>query len=113
MLARIDTRRQGSRELVARRSYAQILPHRCITAGHGTHTSCRFCIESKDSGWYRYMTDVTDSFGPRELADWLLARGRYWVTTTEAAELLRIPEHHVARSVAQSRQRRYLFSPAP
>ena len=57
------------------------------------------------------MTDVAASLGPRELADWLLARGRHWVTTTEAAELLGIPEHHVAPSLAQSRRRGYLFSP--
>ena len=57
------------------------------------------------------MTDVTIPPEPRELADWLLAHGRHWVTTTEAAELLGIPEHHVAPSLAQSRQRGYLFSP--
>ena len=57
------------------------------------------------------MTDATDPLGPRELADWLLARGRHWVTTREAAELLGIPEHHVAPSLAQSRRRGYLFSP--
>jgi len=57
------------------------------------------------------MTDTQTPLGPRELADWLLARGRHWVTTTEAAELLRIPERHVAPSLAQSRRRGYLFSP--
>ena len=45
------------------------------------------------------------------MADWLLARGRHWVTTTEAAELLGIPVRHVAPSLAQSRRRGYLFSP--
>ncbi|MDR9450798.1 MAG: type IV toxin-antitoxin system AbiEi family antitoxin [Acidimicrobiia bacterium] len=57
------------------------------------------------------MSDVTAPPGPRELADWLLARGRHWVTTTEAAELLGIPVHHVAPSLAQSRRRGHLFSP--
>lgn len=57
------------------------------------------------------MSDVTAPPGPRELADWLLGRGRHWVTTTEAAELLGIPERHVAPSLAQSRRRGYLFSP--
>ena len=57
------------------------------------------------------MTDVTAPPEPRELADWLLARGRHWVTTTDAAELLGIPERHVAPSLAQSRRRGYLFSP--
>jgi len=57
------------------------------------------------------MSDVAAPPGPRELADWLLARGRHWVTTTEAAELLGIPERHVAPSLAQSRRRGHLFSP--
>lgn len=49
--------------------------------------------------------------GPRDLADWLLARGRHWVTTSEAAELLAVPQHHVAPSLASLRQRGHLFSP--
>jgi predicted transcriptional regulator of viral defense system len=57
------------------------------------------------------MTDAPDSLEPREFADWLLARGRHWVTTTEAAELLGTPERHVAPSLAQSRRRGLLFSP--
>lgn len=57
------------------------------------------------------MTDAGTSVEPRELADWLLARGRHWVTTSEAAELLGIPERHVAPSLAQSRRRGHLFSP--
>ncbi len=57
------------------------------------------------------MTDAGDSLQPRELADWLLARGRHWATTAEVAELLGIPEHHVAPSLAQSRRRGLLFSP--
>lgn len=57
------------------------------------------------------MIDVSDSIEPREMADWLLARGRHWVTTTEAAALLGIPAHHVAPSLAQSRRRGHLFSP--
>jgi predicted transcriptional regulator of viral defense system len=57
------------------------------------------------------MTDRAGSVDPRELADWLLARGRHWVTTNQAAELLGIPEHHVAPSLAQSRRRGHLFSP--
>lgn len=48
---------------------------------------------------------------PRELADWLLARGRGWVTTSEAATLLDIPESHVAPTLARWRQRGHLFSP--
>lgn len=48
---------------------------------------------------------------PRELADWLLARGRSWVTTTEAATLLGVPEGHVAPTLARWRRRGQLFSP--
>ena len=58
------------------------------------------------------MTDVAAPPQPRELADWLLARGRHWITTTDAAELLGIPQRHVAPSLAQSRRRGYLFSPS-
>lgn len=57
------------------------------------------------------MTDAIGSVEPRELADWLLARGQHWVTTSEAARLLNIPESHVAPSLAQARRRGHLFSP--
>ena len=57
------------------------------------------------------MTDAAGSVEPRELAEWLLARGRHWATTSEAAELLGIPVGHVAPSLAQSRRRGHLFSP--
>lgn len=48
---------------------------------------------------------------PRGLADWLLARGRHWVTTEEAAELLGIPPNHVSPTLARWRQKSLLFSP--
>lgn len=48
---------------------------------------------------------------PRELADWLLSRGRNWVTTWEASGLLGIPEHHVAPALAQRRVQGHIFSP--
>jgi len=57
------------------------------------------------------MTDMATSPEPRGLADWLLSRGRHWVTTTEAAELLGTPERHVAPSLARSRRSGCLFSP--
>ncbi|MEX0826850.1 MAG: type IV toxin-antitoxin system AbiEi family antitoxin [Acidimicrobiia bacterium] len=57
------------------------------------------------------MTDMGTPPGSRDLADWLLARGRHWVTTSEAAKLLSIPKPHVAPSLAQSRRRGHLFSP--
>lgn len=48
---------------------------------------------------------------PRELTDWLLSRGRGWVTTADAAALLGIPETHVAPTLARWRHRGHLFSP--
>lgn len=49
---------------------------------------------------------------PRDLADWLLARGRHWVTTAQAAELLGVPEPHVPPTRARWQQQGRLFSPA-
>ena len=49
--------------------------------------------------------------GPRDLAGWLLARGRHWVTTAEAAELLGIPETHVSPTLARWQRQGSLFSP--
>lgn len=57
------------------------------------------------------MTDMEAPSGSRDLADWLLARGRHWVSTAEVAKLLGMPESHVAPSLAQSRRRGHLFSP--
>jgi predicted transcriptional regulator of viral defense system len=48
---------------------------------------------------------------PRELADWLLARGRHWVTTEEVSGLLGIPEAHVSPTLARWRHKGQLFSP--
>jgi len=52
-----------------------------------------------------------DKVEQRELADWLLARGRSWITTADAAEVLGIPQSHVAPSLARWRRRGHLFSP--
>lgn len=49
--------------------------------------------------------------GPRDLADWLLARGRHWITSQEAAVLLGIPLAHVSPSLARWRKKGLLFSP--
>ncbi len=57
------------------------------------------------------MTNSADVVEPRDLADWLLARGRHGVTTAEVAELLGIPARHVAPSLARSRRRGHLFAP--
>jgi predicted transcriptional regulator of viral defense system len=53
----------------------------------------------------------TSPDGPRDLADWLLSRGRHWVTTDEAAGLLGIPRGHVSPALARSREKGLLFSP--
>lgn len=55
------------------------------------------------------ITDRPD--GPRDLADWLLARGRHWVTSEQAATLLGMPLAHVSPSLARWRDRGLLFSP--
>lgn len=57
------------------------------------------------------ITRADRTVAPRELVDWLLARGRSWVTTQEAAELLGIADGHVAPTLARWRQRGHLFSP--
>ncbi len=48
---------------------------------------------------------------PRELADWLLARGRHSATTEQIAGLLRLPERNVAPTLAGWRRRGLLFAP--
>ncbi|MDZ7679848.1 MAG: type IV toxin-antitoxin system AbiEi family antitoxin [Acidimicrobiales bacterium] len=55
--------------------------------------------------------DRHEAVEPRELVDWLLARGRSWVTTAEAATLLGVSENHVAPTLARWRRRGQLFSP--
>lgn len=56
---------------------------------------------------------TTDRPGsPRELADWLLAHGRPWITTNEIAALLGIDRRHVSQTVGRLRERGALFSPA-
>lgn len=60
------------------------------------------------------MTSLTDAEAPpspRDLADWLLARGRHWVTSAEVASLLGIPPEQVAPRLAGARRRGHLFSP--
>lgn len=49
---------------------------------------------------------------PREFADWLLARGRHWVTTNEAASILGIPEGQVRQRLNPLQKADKLFSPA-
>lgn len=56
------------------------------------------------------MTDDAPQ-GARELADWLLAHGRHWVTTEEVAVLLGIPHPHVSPTLTRWREKGLLFSP--
>jgi predicted transcriptional regulator of viral defense system len=49
--------------------------------------------------------------GPRDLADWLLARGRHYVTTSEAAGLLGVPVSHVAPLLQRWIRKGLFFSP--
>lgn len=49
--------------------------------------------------------------GPRDLADWLLARGRHWATSEEVATLLAMPLTHVSPSLARWIKKGFLFSP--
>lgn len=48
---------------------------------------------------------------PQELPDWLLARGRQWITTAEIGSLLDVPVGHVSPTVAGLVARGHLFSP--
>jgi len=60
------------------------------------------------------MADLEQSeahLEPRELADWLLSRGRHWVTSAEAAHLLDVPAAQVSPALARWRRRGHLFSP--
>lgn len=49
---------------------------------------------------------------PRDLPDWLLSRGRSWVTTGEVAELLEIPLNEVPPIAARWRAKGQAFSPS-
>jgi len=51
------------------------------------------------------MNGVTDArVAPSNLADWLIGRGRHFVTTAEAAEVLDVPAETVPASLKHSRQ---------
>lgn len=56
-------------------------------------------------------TSTEISVRPRDLADWLLSRGRHSVTTAEASSLLGIPAAHVAPTLARHLAAGFLFSP--
>lgn len=57
------------------------------------------------------MPTQTPSVRPRELPDWLLSRGRSWVTTDEVGELLDIPLNEVPPIAARWRAKGQAFSP--
>jgi predicted transcriptional regulator of viral defense system len=48
---------------------------------------------------------------PRELPDWLISRGRHWVTTAEVAELLEVPQNEVPPIAARWRAKGQAFAP--
>jgi predicted transcriptional regulator of viral defense system len=57
------------------------------------------------------MATKTQAVRPRELPDWLLSRGRSWVTTGEVAELLDVPPNEVPPIAARWRAKRQAFAP--
>lgn len=63
---------------------------------------------------FRYderMTTKTQAVRPRELPDWLLSRGRSWVSTGEVAEFLDVPPNEVPPIAARWRTKRQAFAP--
>ncbi|MCX6536905.1 MAG: type IV toxin-antitoxin system AbiEi family antitoxin [Actinobacteria bacterium] len=48
---------------------------------------------------------------PKDLADWLLARGQHWVTTPEVADLFEMPTNQVWAAAARLVKKNQLFSP--
>lgn len=48
---------------------------------------------------------------PKDLADWLLARGQHWVTTAEVANLFDMPINQVWAVAARLVKKNQLFSP--
>lgn len=56
-------------------------------------------------------SNLRSRIAPRTLPDWLLARGRQWVTTSEAAELLGVSPREVPPIAARWRAKSQAFSP--
>ena len=54
---------------------------------------------------------IASVIAPRELPDWLLARGRNWVTTEEVATLLGVPRNEVPPIAARWRAKAHAFAP--
>lgn len=57
------------------------------------------------------MVSAGSDTRPRDLPDWLLSRGRSWVTTGEVAELLDVPRNEVPPIAARWRAKGQAFSP--
>ncbi len=57
------------------------------------------------------MTAAKPDIRPRDLPDWLLARGRNWATTAEIAELLDVPTNEVPPLAARWRSKAQAFAP--
>jgi len=52
----------------------------------------------------------TETISPSNLADWLLGRGRHFVTTTEVSELIAVPAESVATSLHRARRANKIVS---
>lgn len=57
------------------------------------------------------MTTAKTDIRPRDVPDWLLARGRNWATTAEIAELLDVPTNEVPPIAARWRAKKQAFAP--
>ena len=94
--------------------------------GRSRHVDDLLCrrlrIGDSDNRYIRYVTDGITTlalapggegrpYAPRDLADWLIAHGRHWVTLPEVAELLGLPADQVPPVVARLRNKGQLFSP--
>ena len=58
------------------------------------------------------MSDTSRVAVPRELPDWLLARGRPWVTNDEMESLLDVSPHEASRIAGRWHAKSLAFSPA-
>lgn len=85
--------------------------------GSGRCLAC--CCRRVENSVFRYdecMSDIAErsaKVGPpaRELADWLIAHGRHWVTLAQVSELLGLPREQVPPVMARLRHKGQVFSP--
>lgn len=79
-------------------------------------SQCQSCTQTYEKRYDAYMSDTGQKVSdrpatPKDLADWLLARGRHWVTTAEIANLVDIPADQVWAVAARLVKKNQLFSP--